>query len=63
MPPNHKFEIPLDQAVKEFYEIEGRYRALCRFTRLPEGMRKRILDAANYARHLAILTEKEAKKK
>ncbi len=31
-----KFEIPLDQAAKEFYEIEGR--------------------------HLAILTEKEAKK-
>ncbi len=63
MPPNHKFEIPLDQAAREFYEIEGRYRALLLVTRLPEGMRKRILDAANYARHLAILTEKEAKKK
>lgn len=57
-----KFEIPLDQAAKEFYEIEGRYRALLHLTRLPTGLRKRILDAANYAHHLAILTEKEAQK-
>ena len=59
----NKFEIPLDQVVKEFYEIEGRYHAICRFDRLPEGLPKRIQDAANYARHLAILTEKEAKKR
>ncbi|QRP60569.1 hypothetical protein [Corynebacterium minutissimum] len=58
-----KFEIPLDQAAKEFYEIEGRYLALCQLTRLPDGMRKRIRDAAAYVRHLAILTEKEAKKR
>lgn len=57
-----KFEIPLDQAAKEFYEIEGRYLALCQLTRLPDGMRRRVNDAAAYARHLAILTEKEAKK-
>ena len=59
----NKFEIPLDQAVKEFYEIEGRYHAICRFARLPEGLPKRIQDAANYARHLAILTEEKAKKR
>lgn len=57
-----KFEIPLDQAAKEFYEIEGRYLAIRQLARLPDGMRKRIQDAAAYARHLAILTEKEAKK-
>ena len=57
-----KFEIPFDQAAKEFYEIEGRYRALYRFTRLPDSMRRRVKDAAAYAHQLAILTEKEAKK-
>ncbi|MHA7726187.1 hypothetical protein [Corynebacterium hesseae] len=57
-----KFEIPFDQAAKEFYEIEGRYRALYRFTRLSDSTRRRVKDAAAYAHQLAILAEKEAKK-
>lgn len=57
-----KFEIPLDQAAKEFYEIEGRYRALYRLARLPATTRRRVKDAAAQAHLLARLTEKEAQK-
>ena len=57
-----KFEIPLDQAAKEFYEIEGRYRAIYQLARLPGPTRRRVKDAAAQANMLARLTEKEAKK-
>ena len=57
-----KFEIPLDQAAKEFYEIEGRYHALYNLTRMPTCARRLIKDCAAQARHLALIAEKEAKK-
>lgn len=57
-----KFEIPLDQAAKEFYEIEGRYHALYNLARLPTATRRRVKDAAAQAHLLARLTEKEAQK-
>ena len=57
-----KFEIPLDQAVKEFAEIEGRYHALYNLARLPATTRRRIKDAAAQAHHLALIAQKEAEK-
>ncbi len=57
-----KFEIPFDQAAKEFYEIEGRYRALYTMTRLPESIRRRVKDNAAQANLLATLAEKEKRK-
>lgn len=57
-----KFEIPLDQAAKEFYEIEGRYHALYNLTRMPPRARHRIKDAAAQAHLLALIAQKEAEK-
>lgn len=57
-----KFEIPLDQAAKEFYEIEGRYHALYNLARLPPHARRRVKDAAAQAHHLALIAQKEAEK-
>ena len=57
-----KFEIPLDQAAKEFYEIEGRYHALYNLTRMPTKARRLIKDSAAKAHHLALIAQKEAEK-
>ena len=57
-----KFEIPLDQAAKEFYETEGRYRALLHLTRLPTKARRLIKDSASQAHQLALIAQKEAEK-
>ena len=57
-----KFEIPLDQAAREFYEIEGRYRALYNLARMPTRARHRIKDAAAQAHLLALIAQKEAEK-